>query len=685
MNFELDMLLSTAIDFDSNPPIPDIDMDDLIERARRANMFIFGGPLVANNRVAPLETGPQGPRGVTGVQGPVGSPGPFGPVGIVSPMVSRDVTGPVGVQGSVPPKKYKDYAQELFNMYPDEITYIRKPTAIRSDQFLEQIKDEKDTDILNRFSPAFITKWVEKEGLTGLNPKQKKEFVLSKLQDKDWLAKNIFNHDTRNLRHYTEFELKIRLALDGMSTINIKKSQLKHCIYLIEFFNDIHDDQYHNYSGTYIEEYYLPKVLIAAGLTEDEVSFIPRTELRQVVLNHNIESFRNKYHPMMKRYKQLKALKTSDLLLFFGTSDIKEIEKKYPEKMLIERIPSNEVQEIIKTLKIDLNLENQTIEAYINVIENMYDQSELQTIDTSLFDKLSDSKLQKLTGVVKYGNRQTYLNFLKDMGNGDRFFIPYYPGDAVNIAQDAITGEDFNDNKENIVAYGTMTNFRLYTISELITTFKQVKFGFVHPEDLKLLFSDRDIVKLYRLLTRQGQQQGQTQSVSSSELKALRKVIFNVLEFRDSENEIIKIIKGDPEHKPLFKDLFEFSMYCRNWEGGNSEYPLTYTQSRGTSKKQRDTAEILALEKLHQINQNIEKFPYFGLLKIKTSTYSNDITFKNVQDFINQLLKSAFCTKVASKKAIATVLYYLKTIYNETIKIKNDVDLSLNMIDEIST
>lgn len=565
-----------------------------------------------------------------------------------------------------------------FNLL-DRFYHFHEPNMFRENYINEDlyyypihksaIGKRKIVNILSKETKRLWLNYARLNDSKGIHNKTDVQYINEKLEDSKWMKEFVFDIPINNL---TDISLQIRAASHNLILKKLKDN-LVDILYVFENIKYNRNDEY--FEHLKFIRYDKSIILLTLGLNKNILNIMNRDEIDEwfnnekfISLNKLEKKFNNKY----VRYEELKKKNINYKIKFFATTSERTILYLYPEKTALEiygELPEIEMKKKLGILdKGDMNYYD-----YHDVANYIMMKKKSESF------YLSDQKLQKNTGVEFFGNRIEYTNILRKISNQPSFYFPmlWKAQKAENFELGAITGEDFDDQNQILLAYGTLDNYRLYTLSELTQTFLSNKLCFFHSENLKLTFSDEDIKNLLYITRRK---QVQKESYEAFELS-----VEYVLETRSNIEDLIEEVKKNPDEKTreLFKKIFIFGMYCRRWKGPGHAYPLHIDDTIEDDKKYEKKAEDLVDEIKYELDLSI-----LGYLPVKLALEDgrlvNDTMTENLKQLINLIQQGNYCIRVGSKLCIVTSMFYLKDFFNEEMKDTQGNDIKFSNIANIS-
>lgn len=306
-----------------------------------------------------------------------------------------------------------------------------------------------------------------------------------------------------------------------------------------------------------------------------------------------------------------------------------------------------------------------------------------QYLDLELY---TDLELFTLLGVyINYSSRPELLRNLSRLRNEEMFFIPF-SRKCRNTYTQLFTPT--SDESVFIIAFGTLSNYVGYEIEELTSAFHftepssntliQGDFVFLRPDNIREVFSVSQIKQLRDLL------------VTFSKFDVLIQKINEGLHDLESKTEYDRSLLSQlrtfsPEEmvpvKEYLDKIFELGMYMRRWKGPGHPYPLSEAQTRdNTLLPEKKTWEVLdSLEKKRQQMSPRVRSSIVGTWDKRTDTFFNGLrivdyygmtacqTSLSLSQLLHEVIKGAYCIRMASSRLISTSYYYLKLFFNESI------------------
>jgi len=525
--------------------------------------------------------------------------------------------------------------------------------------------------IINILSKEVKRSWLIHARLNdpkGIHKKTDVQYINEKLDDPQWMKEFVFDIPLNNL---TEISLQIRAASHNLVLKKLKDNLLD-ILHVVENIKDRNDEYFSHLKNIDKDK---SNILLTLGLNKNILNVMNKKEISDWFANEKFISFKKieqKFNNKYVRYTELQKKNINYKIKFFNTTSERSILYLYPEKTALEiyaELPEEEMKNKLGILdKGDINYYDYHDVANYIMMKKKSD---------SFY--LSDKRLQNTTGVEFFANRMEYTSMIRKLSNYPSFYFPmlWKAKKAENFESGAITGEDFDDKDQVLLAYGTLDKYRLYTLSELSQTFLTNKLCFFHSENLKLTFSDEDIKNLLYITRRK--------QVKNDSYEAFELSVEHILETRSNIQDLLDELKNNPEEKnrAFFKKLFTFGMYCRRWKGPGHPYPLHINDTIDDDKKYEKKAEDLIDEIKSELDLTI-----LGYLPVKQAfdgeRVINYTMVENLKDLVNQLQQGSYCIRVGSKLSIVTSMFYLKDFFNEEMKDTKGNDIKFSNIAEIS-
>ncbi len=426
----------------------------------------------------------------------------------------------------------------------------------------------------------------------------------------------------------------------------------------------------------------IPRLLLCMKLEPLFISTLTHNALldwyRNGSFNVNKLKSDNNYNGFSKRINKLTSMTPSTRRHIFNTEEVMLIVRLFPNETLMEREYTLTDKELIDKYGM-VGFNRNHFWQYAQQINNLTSDNTI-VITGSNWNYMSDAELQELSGVKKIHSRLNYIKQLISLRSNKEFFFPYKPQLACNYEEGAVTGEEFDDPDEVVLAYGTIkidnisvgmegsnrlevitATYRLYTLSELSNSFFTNKFSFYHSEDLKLKFTDDEVYYLLYLC--------RLAKISEDNIIILRSSVEYVRNTRGNITDMIHNMK-QPRYREYFQGLFEFGMYCRTWKGHGHAYPLLKEDTENPNKDTdfMDTtfnkAAYDKLEELYKIciaDDTLRFIPVWCWEEEKPAIFKY---LNNMEEFLKLLLDGKFCIRVGSRLSIHTSMYYMKSCFD---------------------
>lgn len=281
-------------------------------------------------------------------------------------------------------------------------------------------------------------------------------------------------------------------------------------------------------------------------------------------------------------------------------------------------------------------------------------------------EQFTDQELFVSLGLyLEYSSRHDLLQKLVSLRTTSRFFIPLIRN-CTNTT--TLLYNNTRDVNVFIIAFGILTNYIGYETDELMNSFhykNDEDFVFLHPENIRTMFSNDHIEQLGQLL------------INYPELVALNQKINEGLVQRrqktDYDRTLLQTVRSlRQEHTTILRRylyrVFLCGMYMRKWEGPPHPYPMNTKQTEKKMTPDENThRELIELQGISEmLPRNLRTFvndlrivEYYGAVA--------DQTHLRIGAYVQEVSSGRECIRMASSKFVGTGYYYLKVLFNEVI------------------
>lgn len=296
--------------------------------------------------------------------------------------------------------------------------------------------------------------------------------------------------------------------------------------------------------------------------------------------------------------------------------------------------------------------------------------------DEELFNKVSNV-------YVPYDSRQLLIENMVNVFFEATFFTPVERRKERSINKETLALTDITDQTVFMIAFGTVTKYYLYELSDLIDGFwnpilKSIIFH--HPENNNQMFSKSQMERLNKLL-----KQYPADAINKKLLEVIDEGLQAEREKLDDDDIKLKLFNFLITHdkqamRDFINQVFVIGMYMRRWKGPGHPYPLIEKLTKGDWKPHDNVTHELGigLEFLNQMNINAQKLirtfrscQYQPDGGISTGSSSFDDDWKSV-------IKGQLCFRMASSRFIGTASHYLRVFFRESF-----VNLDVKLVERI--
>jgi len=301
--------------------------------------------------------------------------------------------------------------------------------------------------------------------------------------------------------------------------------------------------------------------------------------------------------------------------------------------------------------------------------------------------KLSDKELIDICGTfIPYTlrNRNERVVYIAYAIKNPTFILPWYKRAAtINTRRssnsETISGTEITDTSTPMICYGTLSRFTTYELEDLLGAFHTDDvtgiMAFRHPDNYKLRFTLGEI----KLLKTSALFYLKTETARNAAIAlklydriAVVKSYMNNIDnyLKELRLEMTPLSAAD---KKLLADflhlLFYTGMYMRRWRGPGNAMPFTIHETKCSFDPEPLTRENLrqGVDILNAMSKDAKAF----LLKLRIVDYNEQNALEiGSAEFIEQwngVLEGNKCIRVASSKFIATCVFYLEKLFQETV------------------
>ena len=310
-------------------------------------------------------------------------------------------------------------------------------------------------------------------------------------------------------------------------------------------------------------------------------------------------------------------------------------------------------------------------------------------------EEYTDEEIMSSLGIyVWYASRRGLLTRVIDLIEHPGFFIslitPQHPRRLCRNSE-TVMMTDIQDPTAFIICYGTLTSHYGYEVQELMNSFHFKSddgindFVFLHPENIRIMFSDAQMEDLRELLDR-------FKTTPGEDCLGLIAKIKNGLKERRSktgyDRDIIRRLIAMPaEQKDILRiflyHIFYTGMYMRRWQGPGKPYPIRRAETE--KKVSPDDSTLRSLEECQRVLNTMSRDMQQLAKMLRIVEYFNDTPEQYsssglmVGVYMDTVIMGRECIRMASSRFVGTGYYYLKTLYNEVI-----ADVAIEHLDHIT-
>lgn len=336
----------------------------------------------------------------------------------------------------------------------------------------------------------------------------------------------------------------------------------------------------------------------------------------------------------------------------------------------------------------------------INEYRLLLDKQPVKTDLNTLSVKMASSRriiLRDYSDVMIFNTIQAYFNYdsranllenALNLFTNNGFFVPLHRNCRNDETLDL---ENTNDPNVFIIAYGTVTEYTCYELSDYIGSISSSE-ELPHPEannrnsiHYQKLFSFEEVQKLLKLANSFANKIPPTEIIELENL--VTSIAATIIERDNYSSEIYDIYKNfDGTEKTAFEEaimkIFETGMYMRQWRGPGHPYPLKTNQTLAIGNNANDRLETPQTE--IGINVTISYNALRDILQSTTGRVRNLFNGLNIMgihrhtreyykrggtfgEILSQVINGTYCIRMASIRFAVSGYYYMEQVVGKPI------------------
>lgn len=508
---------------------------------------------------------------------------------------------------------------------------------------------------------------------------------------------DIRNKNIMTFRQFTGTKLQYYAAVNGLDMTKIPLTNTIDLLDFIEIGILVRDYVGHNrlisivlntrrhileafivYMGLEVELAVLaPLKMLQIAITNNDIRFIDRTELKQYLTRYKFLVNHKHSAQLAKLYKTDKWEQVAPLSIHPMEKIITELDMLADDMLLnmfgivvpisyMGRIHEYIVQNIAYYDAV-LTRTSPKIITPGSLLFMGYDGVQ------QYFNQLTDKEIFCNFGAyVPYNNRIELITNLTNALFNTTFFVPCPPSIQLSINKETpISMMTFDETDQFFIAYGNISRYYTYEISELVGAFHRSEGGvidFRQPQDITSTFTVPEVQELAKLL----RCFAPTKYISEL-LIAIQTGIEELEERVATDSLFVKEFKMFSETdkqdiRRFLHAIFHIGMYMRRWKGPGHPYPIAQDATLIKEDPNDIVTECFKQTKyfLDGVNKSVLSF----CMGLKICEYKDGRIECGQKEFHKEwtdVLNAKRCIRQASTMYIGTAYHYLVILFNERI------------------